>query len=303
MAVIVNEFGDVGIDGTILKGNNVDMVELNSGCLCCTLKGSLLNAVEELRDKAGAQRIVVEATGVAQPEELIETFADPSAKGRFDIGPIVTVVNAPKFPILRDGLGEFFTEQLRNADVLILNKVDLAPAQSLESVRAEIQRINPNADILFSEQCDVDIARLLDGPSSAVVRAFHAERNDHGNHDHDHDHDHDHHHDHNHADHRHAPAQSFVLDASGSASRQAVESFFQNLPENVWRAKGFMDVNGQPALIQYTMGQLDIAPAKSRPVRNMVFIGPDMDRARIEGGFAALLGGGKRRATVNGGRQ
>lgn len=299
MAVIVNEFGDVGIDGAILKGNNIDMVELNSGCLCCTLKGSLLNAVEELRDKAGAQRIVVEATGVAQPHELIETFADPSAKGRFDIGPIVTVVNAPKFSILRDGLGEFFTEQLRNADVLILNKVDLAPAQSLESVRAEIQTINPNAEILFSEQCDVDIARLLDGPSSAVVRTFHAE---HGGHDHG-DHDHNHEHGHDHGDHRHAPAQSFVLDASGDASRQAVESFFKGLPENVWRAKGFLDIDGAPTLIQYTMGQLDIAPSEPRAVRNMVFIGPDMDRAKIEGGFAALLGGGACRATANGGRR
>lgn len=301
MAVIVNEFGDVGIDGAILKGNNVDMVELNSGCLCCTLKGSLLNAVEELRDKAGAQRIVVEATGVAQPHELIETFADPSAKGRFDIGPIVTVVNTPKFPILRDGLGEFFTEQLRNADVLILNKVDLAPAQSLESVRAEIRAINPNAEVLFSEQCDVDIARLLDGPSSAVVRTFHTE---HGGHDHgDRDHPHDHEHGHDHGDHRHAPAQSFVLDASGGASRQAVESFFKGLPENVWRAKGFMDIDGRPALIQYTMGQLDITPAEPRAVRNMVFIGPDMDRVGIEGGFAALLAGGTRRATANGGRR
>ena len=299
MAVIVNEFGDVGIDGTILKGNNIDMVELNSGCLCCTLKGSLLNAVEELRDKAGAQRIVVEATGVAQPHELIETFADPSAKGRFDIGPIVTVVNAPKFSILRDGLGEFFTEQLRNADVLILNKVDLAPAQSLESVKAEIRTINPNAEILFSEQCDVDIARLLDGPSSAVVRTFHAE---HGGHDHSH-HEHDHDHDHDHGDHRHAPAQSFVLDATGGASRAAVEAFFQNLPENVWRAKGFMDVDGQPTLIQYTMGQLDIVPAEPRAVRNMVFIGPDMDRTGIEGGFIALLEGGARRNSAIGGRR
>lgn len=300
MAVIVNEFGDVGIDGAILKGNNVDMIELNSGCLCCTLKGSLLSAVEELRDKAGAQRIVVEATGVAQPHELIETFADPSAKGQFDIGPIVTVVNAPKFPILRDGLGEFFVEQLRNADVLILNKVDLAPAQNLESVKAEIRAINPNAEVLFAEQCDVDIARLLDGPDSAVVRAFHAE---HGGHDHDDDHGHDHNHGHDHGDHRHAPAQSFVLDAGGGASRQAVESFFKGLPENVWRAKGFMDVDGRPTLIQYTMGQLDIAPSEPRAVRNMVFIGPDMDRSEIEGGFADLLAGGPRRAAANGGRR
>ena len=67
MAVIVNEFGDVGVDGAILEGNNVDMIELTSGCLCCTLKGPLLNAVEELRDKAGVEHTVIEATGLADP--------------------------------------------------------------------------------------------------------------------------------------------------------------------------------------------------------------------------------------------
>ena len=75
-AIIVNEFGDVGVDGAILSGRNVNMVELTSGCLCCTLKGPLLQAVEELHTLAGAQRIIVEATGVAQPEEMLETFAD-----------------------------------------------------------------------------------------------------------------------------------------------------------------------------------------------------------------------------------
>ena len=79
MAVIVNEFGEVGIDGAILEGRKdgeaIDMVELTSGCLCCTLKGSLLTAVEELRRKADVDQVVIEATGVAEPEEMVETFS------------------------------------------------------------------------------------------------------------------------------------------------------------------------------------------------------------------------------------
>jgi G3E family GTPase len=336
MAVIVNEFGDVGIDGAILEGRNVDMVELTSGCLCCTLKGPLLNAVEELRDKAGARRIVIEATGVAQPEELIETFADPKLSGRYDIGPVVTVVDAPKYPKLAQVLGEFYGEQMKNADVLVLNKVDLAPAAALEAVRAEAAQINPHAEILFAERCDVDIPRLLDGPSSRVVATYRArlgepnpppspsppppsdapapafhngaplgatggegyeglarlsraypELGEGGSPNHNHDHGHGH--DHDHGDHRHAPAQSFVLDATGAAARADVEAFFRALPENVWRAKGFMAVDGVPALIQYAMGQLEITPAEARAVRNMVFIGPDMDRPAIEAQFRALL--------------
>ena len=94
MAVIVNEFGDVGIDGAILSGHSVDMIEISSGCLCCTLKGSLVNALEELRDKKATRRVVIEATGVAQPGEMLDVLADPALKGSVDVGPMVTVVDA-----------------------------------------------------------------------------------------------------------------------------------------------------------------------------------------------------------------
>jgi len=287
MAVIVNEFGDVGIDGTILEGRNVDMVELTSGCLCCTLKGSLLNAVEELREKSGVKRVVIEATGVAQPEELIETFADPKLRDRYDIGPVITVVDAPKHPKLSQVLGEFYSEQMKNADVVVLNKTDLAKAAELEAVRSEVAGINPNAEILFAERCELDIAHLLDGPSSGVVATYRKSQG-YAPDDHDHGHDHEHGHDH---DHRHAPAQSFVLDATGNAPRAAVEAFFTDLPDNVWRAKGFMDVDGEPSLIQVAMGRVEITSAEARTVRNMVFIGPDMDRAAITREFEALLAG------------
>ncbi|MEE8265334.1 MAG: GTP-binding protein, partial [Acidiferrobacterales bacterium] len=80
LAVIVNELGDVGIDGAIIEGHDIDVVELTSGCVCCTLKGSLLNAIEELKEVANVQRIVVEATGVAHPKEMLETLSDPALR-------------------------------------------------------------------------------------------------------------------------------------------------------------------------------------------------------------------------------
>ncbi len=275
-AIIVNEFGDVGIDGAILEGGNVGMIELTSGCLCCTLKGSLLNAVEELAGRAGARRIIVEATGVAQPEELLETFADPSLKGRYDIGPIVTVVDSPKYARLADILGEFYRAQVENADLIVLNKTDLASANTLESARTAVAQINPRAEIHFAERCDVDLEVLLNGPSSQAARAYGMEWST--GHDHEH-HEHDH---------RHAPAESFVLDAEGNAARGAIEAFFRGLPDNVWRAKGFMDVGGRFSLIQYAMGQLEIQEAGARPMRNMVFIGRAMNKEEIADRFRAV---------------
>jgi G3E family GTPase len=285
-AIIVNEFGDVGIDGAILQDRNVDMIELTSGCLCCTLKGSLLNAVEDLVAKAGTRRVVIEATGVAQPDELIETFADPSARVRYDIGPIVTIVDSPKFAKLNELLGEFYRAQIEHADMIILNKIDLAPAATLEDARREIARLSPRAEIHFADRCDVDLERLLNGPSSRVVRAHIGGHGSgpgnggdlaHGGGEHGHG-----------QDHRHPPAETFVLDAGGDAARGAVESFFRKLPESVWRVKGFMTIGGRVNLIQYAMGNLEIRATDSRPACNMVFIGHDMNRDEIADRFRAV---------------
>ncbi len=288
MAVIVNEFGDVGIDGTILEGQDLDMIELTSGCLCCTLKGSLINAIEELNAKQDIDVVVIEATGVAEPEEMIETFSEETLRDRYEIGPMVTVIDIPKFTRLREMLGPFYEAQVQNADVLVLNKIDLAAAADLDTARAAIMALNERADILFTEQCELDVEDILDGASSRKMSDY---QTDHGalsgsSHHHAPDHAHGHEHDH---DHRHAPAQSFVLDASGTAKRSDVESFFAGLPENVWRVKGFTAVDSAATLIQFTMGQLEMTPAEARKNHHMVFIGPDMDRDVIEPAFGALF--------------
>lgn len=287
MAVIVNEFGDVGIDGAILEGRDLDMIELTSGCLCCTLKGSLINAVEELNAREDIDVCVIEATGVAEPEEMIETFADEPLRGRYEMGPMATVIDIPKFTRLREMLGPFYEAQVRNADVLVLNKIDLASAGELETARRAVVELNGQAEILFTEQCELDVDTIIAGATSRKLAAYADRRGPSSGHD-DRHHDHDHDHDRGH-DHRHAPAQSFVLDAAGSADRPAMEAFFAALPENVWRAKGHTRLNGAPALIQFTMGRLEITDADPRDNHHVVFIGPDMDRAAIEARFRALF--------------
>ena len=280
MAVIVNEFGDVGIDGTILKGReegqSIDMVELTSGCLCCSLKGSLLSAVEELSHKSKVDLVVIEATGVAEPEEMIETFSDPSFSATYDMGPMVTVVDIHKFMKIREILGPFYEAQVRNADVLILNKIDLVNAGELEKLRQEVKSMNPAADIIFTERCDIDPAQLLSGDESRVMASALSKDTVSDEHSHNHDH-------------RHAPAQSFVLDAQSGTSRNALEVFFRGLPDNVWRVKGFTQLDGKPVLVQFTMGQLEIVASEQRDNYHMVFIGPDMDQTEISTAFSMVM--------------
>lgn len=307
-AVIVNEFGEVGVDGEILRGNNVDVVELNSGCLCCTLRGSLMLAVEELREKAKVERVIVEATGVAQPGELLETLAD--AKGEaLDIGPLVTVVDTFKFPKLMAMLGDFYGDQIENADIIVMNKIDLVTSAQLEEVTRQVREMNSHAELVFAEQGKVRSGDLLEGrpegllerlapelqkAPSGAPEARHGIRSHADHHDHDHGHGHEHHHhghDHAHGPHTEAPVESFVVRGAGSARRLDLERFFATLGDDVYRAKGFIHVDGEPVLVQYSLGQLEITPAGQAAADAMVFIGNGMDRPRIETAFG-LMGRG-----------
>ena len=299
MAVIVNEFGDVGVDGEVIAGSSVNLVELTSGCLCCTLRGSLMSAVEELREKAAVEQIVVEATGVASPGDMLEDLNESRIARELDVGPLVTVVDAPKFTRLRQMLGEFYEEQVENADVLVLNKIDLATPGELDEAKAAVREINPDAALLFAEQGDTDLALLLDGPESELLAQMKAEAEGHPHHhghdeghghDHRHDDRHDHHgdgHDHHHHGHAHAAAESFVMDASGDFSRASLVDAFASLPANVWRSKGFLTVDGEPSLLQFTMGQLEIDAASARERPYLVVIGEDLDRPAVESGLLA----------------
>ena len=311
-AVIVNEFGEVGVDGDILRGNNIDVVELNSGCLCCTLRGSLMLAVEELRDKAKVERVIVEATGVAQPSELLETLADSSIDGGLQIGPLVTVVDIAKFSKLTAMLGDFYSDQIESADIVIANKLDLASPQQLEEATRQLRELNPRATLLFAEQGVVPPEQIFEQEGSELIRIAREEllqeardskgesplRQGHpepahqlhdegsGHHHHNHGDHHDHHHDHD--PHEDAPAESFVLTSAGTARRAGVEKFFAALPDDVWRAKGFIHIDGLPSLVQYSLGQLEITPTPGLPTEKLVFIGKDMDRAGIEARFALV---------------
>lgn len=286
LALIVNEFGDVGVDGEILKGNGIDLVELSSGCLCCTLRGSLLNAIEELARRAPLKHIVIEATGVAEPEQMLEDFADPAFRARFEIGPITTVLDAPKYSKIRPMLGEFFDAQVEKADLVILNKIDLADAATLEAVRDEVRELNPDAAIRFAERGDIDLSEIMQGPPSRVAARY-ARASTVGGHDHGEHHvhaDHDHHH-----EPRHAPAESFVVDVPRSVPRTALESFFAAAPNGLWRAKGYLLVSGEPTLVQFSLSGLELTRAEPRTRSYLVFIGKDLDRAELSARLKAAM--------------
>ena len=266
-AVIVNEFGQVGIDGEILQGKSIDTIELLSGCICCTLKGSLLNAIEELAYEKGAERIIVEATGVADPEDMLDDLEDPSVIDKFDVAPIVTVVDAANFYKIRVVLGEFYVSQILNADIVVLNKIDLAQDKSIKNVTNQLKKINPDAEIRFTEFCDVDSSLIFsDLKTTQIGKTV------------EHSHERHHHHEHD-------TMTSFVLQPYNDLSRSALKQFCDKLPDNVWRMKGHMQLDGEPSLVQYSTGQLDISESDPRIHYRMVVIGQKLNAQKVASGL------------------
>ncbi|MDP6952074.1 MAG: GTP-binding protein [Alphaproteobacteria bacterium] len=249
LAVIVNEFGDVGIDGTLLEDQAENMVELPSGCVCCELQGPLVEALEDLQEDY--DHVIVEASGVAQPGALVAALADTVT-----LAPLVTVVDAARFARLIAGLGPFYREQVANADLVVLNKTDLATPEQLAGALAAIAEISPEATVIPADHGDIDGAPLFEGESRRSG---------------------------SHGSHVHADALTLTCETpiDGDALRRA----FATLPCPLWRAKGFADIDGVPSLIQYVPDRLEITPADG-PHRHLVLIGPDLDREALAAHFA-----------------
>lgn len=273
-AVVVNEFGQVGIDGEVIQGNFVDTVELVSGCICCTLRGSLLNAIEELAEEKGAQRIIVEATGVADPEDMLDDLEDPSMRDKIDVAPIVTVVDAANFNKIRSMLGEFYVSQVLNADIVLLNKVDLAGSETVQDVASQVGQINPEAEVRLTEHCKVD-ADFIFSPFSHQNGEY-AETPSQAHHDHRH--------------HEHDTMMSVVVEPFDNFSKSDLEKAVTTLPERVWRIKGHVLLDNTPALVQYASGVLDISESEPRDDYRLVVIGQSFEVEPVTSNLGKLVG-------------
>ena len=254
LAVIVNEFGAVGVDGAILEGRAIDTVELPSGCICCSLKGELVDAIAELVEVVSPDRLVIEASGVALPNDIRPALASANNVH----GPTVTVVDAARFRQMRTSLGLFYTDQIVATTIVLINKIDLVDAAECAAVRADIAALAPDATIVFAEACDIDLDLVLNGTAHEAGVAHH------------------------HGEHHHVAADSLVLDAPWPLAEDRVRGFLANLPEAVWRAKGFVSIDDATVLVQHVPGQTELSPMPPRDRHYLVFVGQDLDKAELE---------------------
>src|SRR5213595_2162783 len=197
-AVIVNEFGEIGIDNELIVGADEEVFEMNNGCICCTVRGDLIRIIDGLmRRKGKFDAIIVETTCLADPAPVAQTFfVDENVGSKTKLDAVVTVADAKW---LRDRLKDApeAKNQIAFADVILINKTDLVSAEELREVEARIRGINPYANIHRTERCAIPLPEVLGRNAFDLDRILDIEPEflDTGQHDHSHDHD-GHSHDH-----------------------------------------------------------------------------------------------------------
>lgn len=154
-AVLVNEFGDVGVDGTLLAGRQVNVLELPGGCICCSLRGNLVEAVLEIRQRFAPELLLIEPSGIAAPSGILEALADPRLADLLTVEAVVGIVDATSFLEYYEagGMGGFFLDQVRNSDILLLNKCDLAGPEVLTACERLLGELNPAAVLVRTVYC------------------------------------------------------------------------------------------------------------------------------------------------------
>jgi G3E family GTPase len=318
-AVIVNEFGEIGIDSDLVVGADEEVFEMNNGCICCTVRGDLVRIIDGLmRRKGKFDGIIVETTGLADPAPVAQTFFLDEAVGRrTKLDAVVTVADA-KWLALRLADAPEAKNQIAFADVILINKTDLVSSEELGEVEARIRGINPYARLHRTQRCAIPLPEVLDRNAFDLDRVLDLEPEfleaaDHV-HDHERHHDHNHDHDHDGHDHQHAgihhhgglrhyhdeEMQSLSLSSDQPLDADKFFPWVQDLVQkegpNILRCKGILSFKDDPERFAFQGVHMILDGDHQRPWRHderresrIIFIGRNLPQEQIREGFAGCM--------------
>jgi len=305
IAVLVNDFGAINIDSQLIANVEGEKVSLINGCICCTIRDDLLEATEQLIDQPEPpDYIIVEPSGVSDPGEVARTFL--LLRPHVQVDSVIAVIDLEQLPNLKGRNQLLALEQVGVADIILLNKVDLADPEVVTGMQTWIRRINANARFLETIACNAPLELLLGvgnfSPDRLVNRTAldihvhpEGETHAHDHHAHD-DHDHEHHadHAHRHTDHS-LLFSTWLYESAAPLNFKALRRTVEKLPHPIFRAKGFIRLDApanRRALLQMvgsrvrlTLGEL--WAADETPRTQLVFIGEpgSLDPAELQERF------------------
>lgn len=268
-AVMLNEYGEVNIDGELLRGQGFSIREMTNGCICCTIGGTLGLALQEVAERK-PDVILIEATGLADPVELIDQATKEEVLPLVRLASLIAVLDPVHFDQMAAALHSGIRQQTELADTVILNKCDLADTATRARLETEVRRLNPRAEIICTQYATLGYTRLLDkpgqcGPFDRRPGTQDGSKNGGGVHDHFH-------------------TLTYLCDAP--LVRGRFERGMRALPATVWRAKGFVRFadSDEQWMFQFVAGQLDMEwlDLLPEPPEHVVFIGKGFDRSALQ---------------------
>ena len=268
LVLIENEFGEIAIDGGFLKDAGVEITEMNSGCICCSLVGDFGKALTKVINEYHPDRIIIEPSGVGKLSDVAKAVSGVEGA---EIGAKVTVVDAGKCRMYMRNFGEFFNDQVENADLIVMSRTDTASAEKILAATELLKGLNDHAGLIttpWSQISGLQIREAMDknGLQAEMERLAHEHE-----HHHDHEHEHDEHctcgcHDHDHEHHHHADEvfTSWGMETPRKFSQAEIQALLGALEDEakygaVLRAKGIVDASdGEWIYFDYVPGESDI---------------------------------------------
>jgi G3E family GTPase len=286
--VLVNEFGKVGIDGAILKDAGSDVIELTSGCICCTIRSELEDSLKNIWQRFKPERILLEATGVAQPNAVVEIVEDESLNKWMEIEKVVTVLDI-RYWLHRENFGQFFMKQVEEANLILLNKIDSAEKKQVSQSLNQLQDAVPGCQTIPTAYCKIDPETLwradhqeMKDRGIGILDFYKPEAED---------------------PHQHDPADecasetdadsgyiSFDFASDLPMDEPALNRFLDAVPWQVFRIKGPVRFPDRTVLLNFVAGQWSWDPWEGKPETRLVLIGWEIEEEQLKPGLEKCVG-------------
>lgn len=317
VVLVENEYGEVGIDGGFMKDAGIEVKELNSGCICCSLVGDFSKSLKEVMETYHPDRIIIEPSGVGKLSDVLASVQDMEEQEDMKVNALVTVANVLKVSKQMRAFGEFFRNQVENAATIVLSRTQNAAPEKLEAAVRELQTVNPKAAVITTpwdqitgqqileviEQKDDLLTEMLAEAKAHPHHHEHHHDHDHEHeHHHDHDHEHEHHHDHEHEhhhdhdcccghDHDHDADEIFTSwgkETPHKYTKEEIQTILNTLSETeeygiILRAKGMVPAqDGTWIYFDMVPGETDVREGQPDYTGRLCVIGTDIKEDELE---------------------
>lgn len=302
IVLIENEFGEIGIDGGFLKEAGIQVTEMNSGCICCSLVGDFGTALKEVVSKYAPDRIIIEPSGVGKLSDVIKAVQKEAENCSLSLNSFVTVADAKKCQMYMKNFGEFYNNQIEYAGTIILSRTGQLQEEKLQKAVELIREHNQKAAVITTPWEELDgekILSVMEEGNQLSRELFDKEEicpgcghhHQHGE-DHHHEHEHHHHHEHEHGDHHHHHADevftSWGIETLKKFEEESLENILKQLSEKdsfgtILRAKGIVE-SGDKTWIHFDLvpGEYEIRRGDADYTGRICVIGAKLDTEKIQ---------------------